>query len=64
MKIRTSRILEAVMFVLLLVTSVAAVGQISAEANVKPCEGLSCNSGSDCGTSCFCNTPSTTCYLN
>lgn len=28
------------------------------------CDGLTCWDASDCGTKCFCNRPSSTCYLD
>lgn len=64
MKTTTSRVLEAAMFVLLLVTSVFATGQVLVKANEAPCEGLACRQASDCGRKCFCNGPSTTCFLD
>jgi hypothetical protein len=48
---------------------VLAVGMAGA-LFVKPvaaqggCSGLSCQSQGDCGSNCFCNTPSTTCFSN
>lgn len=41
-----------------------SVGQLTASANVPACEGLACTKPSDCGSKCFCNGPSSACYLD
>lgn len=38
---------------------------VSAEAAIAAaCEGLTCTAQEDCGSKCFCNRPSQTCYLD
>jgi hypothetical protein len=38
--------------------------QASAEVLEPNCAGLDCNGASDCGSLCFCNTPSSECIAN
>jgi hypothetical protein len=45
-----------------LVTSTLSVTR--AEAGEHICSTLNCSSASDCGTKCFCNTPSGMCFEN
>jgi len=59
---------------LLLAACVVSAGQLSASAQSDIivdsgggggwCAGLTCIDGSDCGSACFCNRPSQTCYKN
>lgn len=68
MKRVSAKLLEAAMFTLLLVGCVVSVGQATAKAQVEGdtplCHGLACYDGSDCGSKCFCNRPSGTCYAD
>lgn len=41
-----------------------SVTALTTSVEAANCDGLACNSGSDCGTKCFCNTPSFTCYVD
>ena len=49
---------------LFVVSAFFSLGQLSVSANDKPCEGLTCTQPSDCGSSCFCNGPTSGCFLN
>lgn len=66
MKLLTKRLTELLAVVLLLTACVISAGQLTARAQVggetPACAGLSCYDGSDCGSKCFCNRPSSTCY--
>lgn len=63
MKRISIRLLEVTMFAALVAASVISFGQIRAGAQSTPaCAGLSCSEQQDCGSKCFCNRPSTTCY--
>jgi hypothetical protein len=41
-----------------------SVTALTTSAEAANCEGLGCNTGSDCGTKCFCNGPSGSCILD
>lgn len=64
MKRISVRLLEVSMFVALASGCLVSVGQIGVGAQADPpaCAGLSCSAQQDCGSKCFCNRPSTTCY--
>jgi hypothetical protein len=70
MKTLAKRVKEAFAVVLLVTACVVSAGQLSASANsdviIDPggggCAGLGCVDKSDCGSACFCNRPSQTCY--
>jgi hypothetical protein len=64
MKTLRTRLVEFVMFALLVTFCAISAGQSMVKAsNIPPaCAGLSCYDGSDCGSKCFCNRPSSTCY--
>jgi hypothetical protein len=69
MKTLAKRIKEAFAVVLLITACVVSAGQLSASAQsviIDPggggCAGLGCVDKSDCGSACFCNRPSQTCY--
>lgn len=71
MKTLTTRIKEVFAVMLLVTACVVSAGQLSASANseivIDPgggggCAGLGCVDKSDCGSACFCNRPSQTCY--
>jgi hypothetical protein len=63
MKSLTKRLTEVFAVALLLTTCVVSAGQLSVKAAETPwCHLLECNSQPDCGSKCFCNTPSRTCY--
>jgi hypothetical protein len=73
MKKVSSRLMELAMLLVLGAACVGAVGQLTARAQIAPiegdgsspaCAGLSCYDGSDCGSKCFCNRPSSTCFEN
>ena len=57
-------LLELFVLTLLVGTSVVSFGQLSARANNPACAGLACNQPSDCGSKCFCNGPSSTCFVD
>jgi hypothetical protein len=40
----------------------ASLLQLSAVANEPECANLTCKSASDCGSKCFCNTPTEHCF--
>ena len=56
--------LEFLMLTLLVGTSVVSLGQLTASANDPACVSLPCNQPSDCGSKCFCNSPTRLCYLD
>ena len=71
MKTLAKRIKEAFAVMLLVTACVVSAGQLSASASVDSviapgggagCAGLGCVDKSDCGSACFCNRPSQTCY--
>jgi len=67
MKTLARRVKEAFAVVVLLAACVVSAGQLSAKAQLAPdpgggCAGLTCVDKSDCGSACFCNRPSQTCY--
>jgi hypothetical protein len=65
MKFLTKRLTELLAVVLLLTACVISAGQLTARAQIggeSACAGLSCTDGSDCGSKCFCNRPSSTCF--
>jgi hypothetical protein len=71
MKTLARRVKEAFAVMVLLAACIVSAGQLSAEAQVAPgtgpgggdgCAGLTCVDKSDCGSACFCNRPSQTCY--
>lgn len=71
MKTLATRMKEAFAVMLLVAACVVSAGQLSARAQsdiiVDPgtgggCAGLTCIDKSDCGSACFCNRPSQTCY--
>lgn len=67
MKKLSVKLLEAAMFVSLVVGCVVSASQVTAKAQIieeetPVCHGLTCWDVSDCGSKCFCNRPSSTCY--
>lgn len=66
MKKLSAKLLEAAMFTLLVAACLVSAGQMTAKAQVDGevplCHGLECWDASDCGSKCFCNRPSSTCY--
>jgi hypothetical protein len=65
MKTFTKRLTEVFAVTILLTACVVSAGQLTARAQIASepaCAGLSCYDGSDCGSKCFCNRPSSTCY--
>ncbi len=67
MKTLTGKLKEAFAVFVLLTACVVSAGQLSASASVDTlpgggCAGLTCIDKSDCGSACFCNRPSQTCY--
>jgi hypothetical protein len=63
MKRLRARLAEVVVFTLLVGACVASAAQVTVRASDPPaCAGLACYDGSDCGSKCFCNRPSSTCY--
>lgn len=66
MKNLTKRLTEVFAVALLLTACVVSAGQLTttARASEAPpaCAGLTCWDASDCGSKCFCNRPSSTCY--
>ena len=63
MKTLTKRMTEVFAVALLLVGCAVSADQLmtKVQANEPACAGLMCYDGSDCGSKCFCNRPSSTC---
>jgi hypothetical protein len=67
MKTIKERVMQIAMIGLLGVSCLLTVGALmttTASARAAACDGLGCTDASDCGTKCFCNRPSQTCYLD
>jgi hypothetical protein len=65
MKTLTKRLSEVLAVAVLFAACVISAGQLSAtaqEIEVPVCDGLECWDASDCGSKCFCNRPSSTCF--
>jgi len=61
--IKRSSVLSLIAAAVMLAAVLVATQEI-AKANAPACDGLACTSASDCGTKCFCNTPSQKCYVD
>ena len=57
---KASKLAQVVMLVLMMAATATSINQLN--TNAEYCEGSSCNSSNDCGTSCFCNMKNSTCY--
>lgn len=69
MNVYFERILQFLLVLVLLFGTISGVGELTVAAQTDPlprpiCEGLACAEQQDCGTACFCNRPSTTCFGN
>lgn len=57
---KASKLAQIVMLILMMAAAFTSANQLA--TNAEFCDGLSCNSSNDCGSSCFCNMKNSTCY--